>query len=87
LPDKAGATAAEIARSVGYANRAHFNKIFKEEYGYFPQTVQKPGRPVGNACRARPGKKPTRLIAPDHFNNWRNPIAISAHTGFSRNKC
>jgi AraC-like DNA-binding protein len=32
-----GATVAEIARSVGYANRAHFNKIFKEEYGCSPR--------------------------------------------------
>jgi len=37
LTDEAGATVAEIARSVGYANSAHFNKIFKEEYGYSPK--------------------------------------------------
>ena len=33
LTDKADATVAEIARSVGYADSSHFNKIFKEEYG------------------------------------------------------
>jgi len=37
LTDKAGATVAEIARSVGYANSAYFNKIFKEEYGCSPR--------------------------------------------------
>jgi AraC-like DNA-binding protein len=37
LTDKAGATVAEIARSVGYANSSHFNKIFKEEYGCSPR--------------------------------------------------
>lgn len=37
LTDKAGATVAEIARSVGYANSAYFNKIFKEEYGCSPK--------------------------------------------------
>lgn len=37
LTDKAGATVAEIARSVGYANSAYFNKIFKEEYGCAPR--------------------------------------------------
>jgi AraC-like DNA-binding protein len=28
---------AEIARSVGYANSAYLNKIFKEEYGCSPR--------------------------------------------------
>jgi AraC-like DNA-binding protein len=37
LTDEAGATVAEIARSVGYANSAYFNKIFKEEYGHSPK--------------------------------------------------
>jgi AraC-like DNA-binding protein len=37
LTDKAGATVAEIARSVGYANNAYFNKIFREEYGCSPR--------------------------------------------------
>ena len=37
LTNKAGATVAEIARSVGYANSAYFNKIFKEEYGCSPR--------------------------------------------------
>ena len=37
LTDKAGATVAEIARSVGYANSNYFNKIFKEEYGCSPR--------------------------------------------------
>ena len=33
LTDKAGATVAEVAHSVGYANSSYFNKLFKEEYG------------------------------------------------------
>jgi AraC-like DNA-binding protein len=37
LTDKSGATVAEIARSVGYANSTYFNKIFKEEYGCSPR--------------------------------------------------
>ena len=37
LTEEADATVAEIARSVGYANSAYFNKIFKEEYGYPPK--------------------------------------------------
>ncbi|MES2160132.1 MAG: AraC family transcriptional regulator [Pseudomonadota bacterium] len=36
LTDKADATVAEIARSVGYANSSYFNKLFKEEYGCSP---------------------------------------------------
>ena len=36
LTDKAAATVAEIARSVGYANCSYFNKVFKEEYGCSP---------------------------------------------------
>jgi len=37
LTDKAGATVAEIAHSVGYANGSYFNKLFKEEYGCTPK--------------------------------------------------
>jgi AraC-like DNA-binding protein len=37
LTAEAGATVAEIARSVGYANSAYLNKIFKEEYGCSPR--------------------------------------------------
>jgi AraC-like DNA-binding protein len=37
LTDKAGASVAEIARSVGYADSSHFSKIFKEEYGCLPR--------------------------------------------------
>ena len=37
LTDKAGATVAEIAYSVGYANSSYFNKLFKEEYGCAPR--------------------------------------------------
>jgi AraC-like DNA-binding protein len=37
LINKAGATVAEIARSVGYANTSYFNRIFKEEYGCSPR--------------------------------------------------
>jgi AraC-like DNA-binding protein len=37
LTDEADATVAEIARSVGYANSAYLNKIFKEEYGCSPR--------------------------------------------------
>ncbi|WP_371764954.1 helix-turn-helix domain-containing protein [Massilia sp.] len=37
LTDLAGATVAEIAYSVGYANGSYFNKLFKEEYGCSPK--------------------------------------------------
>jgi len=37
LTNKAGATVAEIARSVGYANSSYFNRIFKDEYGCSPR--------------------------------------------------
>jgi AraC-like DNA-binding protein len=37
LTDQAGATVAEIAYSVGYANGSYFNKLFKEEYGCSPR--------------------------------------------------
>ena len=37
LTDQAGATVAEIAYSVGYANGSYFNKLFKEEYGCSPK--------------------------------------------------
>jgi len=37
LTAEAGATVAEIARSVGYANSAYLNEIFKEEYGCSPR--------------------------------------------------
>lgn len=48
LADKAAATVAEIARSVGYANCSYFNKVFKEEYGCSPtqfRTRRQPGQP------------------------------------------
>jgi AraC-like DNA-binding protein len=41
LIDQAGATVAEIAYSVGYANSSHFNRIFKEEYGCSPREFRK----------------------------------------------
>jgi len=41
LTDQAGATVAEIAYSVGYANGSHFNKLFKEEYGCSPREFRK----------------------------------------------
>ena len=51
LTNKAGATVAEIARSVGYANSAYFNKIFKEEYGCSPKQFRnlaaRPETPAG----------------------------------------
>ena len=37
LNDEAGATVAEIAYSVGYADSSYFNKLFKEEYGCSPK--------------------------------------------------
>jgi len=37
LTDNAGATVAEIAYSVGYANSSYFNRLFKEEYGCSPR--------------------------------------------------
>jgi AraC-like DNA-binding protein len=37
LTAEAAATVAEIARSVGYANSAYLNRIFKEEYGCSPR--------------------------------------------------
>lgn len=41
LTDKAGATVAEIAHSVGYANGAYFSKQFKEEYGCTPTAFRR----------------------------------------------
>ncbi len=41
LTDAAGATVAEIAYSVGYANSSYFNKLFKEEYGCSPKEFRK----------------------------------------------
>jgi AraC-like DNA-binding protein len=40
LSDKAGATVAEIAHSVGYANGSYFNRLFKEEYGCTPKAFR-----------------------------------------------
>jgi AraC-like DNA-binding protein len=40
LTDKAGATVAEIAYSVGYANGSYFIKLFKEEYGCTPKVFK-----------------------------------------------
>jgi AraC-like DNA-binding protein len=37
LTDKASATVAEIAYSVGYADSSYFNKLFKEAYGCSPK--------------------------------------------------
>ena len=41
LTGQAGATVAEIAYSVGYANSSYFNKLFKEEYGCSPKEFRK----------------------------------------------
>jgi AraC-like DNA-binding protein len=41
LTDQAGATVAEIAYTVGYANSTYFNKVFKEEYGCSPREFRK----------------------------------------------
>jgi AraC-like DNA-binding protein len=41
LTDQAEASVAEIACSVGYANRAHFNRLFKEEYGCSPREFRR----------------------------------------------
>ncbi|MFS2217764.1 helix-turn-helix domain-containing protein [Telluria sp. Tellsp104] len=41
LTDQAGATVAEIAYSVGYANGSYFNKLFKEEYGCSPREFRR----------------------------------------------
>jgi AraC-like DNA-binding protein len=41
LNDKADATVAEIAHSVGYANGSYFNKLFKDEYGCTPKEFRK----------------------------------------------
>jgi AraC-like DNA-binding protein len=40
LTDKAGATMAEVAYAVGYANPSYFNKLFKEEYGCTPKAFR-----------------------------------------------
>ena len=40
LTDKAGATVAEIAYAVGYANPSYFNKLFKDEYGCTPKAFR-----------------------------------------------
>ena len=53
LTDKSGATVAEIAHSVGYANSSYFNKVFKEEYGCSPREFRnltsRPGTPAGHS--------------------------------------
>jgi AraC-like DNA-binding protein len=41
LTDQAGATVAEVAYSVGYANSSYFNKLFKDEYGCSPKEFRK----------------------------------------------
>ncbi|KGF80458.1 hypothetical protein IA69_17870 [Massilia sp. JS1662] len=41
LTDQAGATVAEIAYSVGYANSSYFNKLFKDEYGCSPREFRR----------------------------------------------
>ncbi|WP_440963371.1 helix-turn-helix domain-containing protein [Massilia sp. GER05] len=41
LTDAAGATVAEVAYSVGYANGSYFNKLFKEEYGCSPREFRR----------------------------------------------
>lgn len=41
LTDKANATVAEIAHSVGYAHGSYFIKLFKEEYGCTPTAFRK----------------------------------------------
>jgi len=61
LTDKAGATVAEIARSVGYANTPHFNKIFKEEYGCSPRQFRNvAARP---STPAEPGPVTRRAVS------------------------
>jgi AraC-like DNA-binding protein len=40
LTDKTGATVAEVAHSVGYANGSYFIKLFKEEYGCTPKVFK-----------------------------------------------
>ncbi|QGZ38675.1 helix-turn-helix protein [Pseudoduganella flava] len=45
LAGQGGATVAEIAYSVGYANVSYFNKLFKEEHGCTPKAFR-------TACRA-----------------------------------
>ena len=40
LTDKASATVAEIAYSVGYADSSYFNKLFKEAYGCSPKAFR-----------------------------------------------
>jgi AraC-like DNA-binding protein len=40
LSDKASATVAEIAHTVGYANGPYFIKLFKEEYGCTPKVFR-----------------------------------------------
>ncbi|SDD06178.1 AraC-type DNA-binding protein [Massilia sp. PDC64] len=57
LIDQAGATVAEIAYSVGYANSSYFNKLFKEEYGCSPKGFRNLASRLNTATdlSARPG--------------------------------
>ncbi|WP_075791123.1 helix-turn-helix domain-containing protein [Massilia putida] len=65
LTDKAGATMAEIAYSVGYANPSYFNKLFKEEYGCTPKAFRSLAtqRAVPSECDpAAPATQPVDAI-------------------------
>lgn len=65
LTDKAGATMAEIAYAVGYANPSYFNKLFKEEYGCTPKAFRSLAtqRAVPSECDpAAPSTQPVDAI-------------------------
>jgi AraC-like DNA-binding protein len=56
LTDKAGATVAEVAYSVGYANVSYFNKLFKEEYGCTPTAFRNQAPQPETPSDGDPGK-------------------------------
>jgi AraC-like DNA-binding protein len=60
LTDKASATVAEIAHTVGYANGSYFIKLFKEEYGCTPKAFRNLSnqKPSGHRPEGTPKQSP-----------------------------
>jgi AraC-like DNA-binding protein len=56
LTDKASATVAEIAHSVGYANGSYFIRLFKEEYGFTPKAFRNLCNGVDDAGQIAAGR-------------------------------
>jgi AraC-like DNA-binding protein len=57
LTNKAGATVAEVARSVGYANSSYFNRLFKEEYGCSPRQFRNLATPSTTPAEQDPAAR------------------------------